>query len=133
MSPASGTFLGHFLLDTPCIEMNLWLAAPVSSQIPTTSSDDLKNFPISFSGNVVISGLNFGHVDLTLTAAATRNLCQTTFWTSGTSVGCAPDSASLAATATVVTIAGLVGTGLGVLTVDGTNFVPARNPSHLIP
>ena len=112
--------------------MNWWLAAPVISQIPATSSN-LKNVPISFSGNVVISGLNFGHVDLTSTAAATRNLCQTTFWTSGTSVGCAPDSASLAATATVVTIAGLVGTGLGVLTVDGTNLVPSRNPSQLIP
>jgi hypothetical protein len=107
--------------------MNWWLAAPVSSQIPATASN-LKNVPISFSGNVVISGLNFGHVDLTSTAAATRNLCQTTFWTSGTSVGCAPDSTSLAATATVVTIAGLVGTGFGVLTVDGTNWCLHATP-----
>ena len=74
----------------------------------------------SGSGTVTISGLSFGVVDPTPTAALTAaDACGSMAWTSATTVACAPPAYGGTAVRTAMSVSGVAGTLTGQLSFDG--------------
>ncbi len=74
----------------------------------------------SGSGTVSISGLSFGVVDPTPTAALTAaDACGSSAWTSATTVACAPQGYGGTLVRTAVSVSGVAGTLTGQLSFDG--------------
>ena len=74
---------------------------------------------------VTIFGLNFGTTDSSSSAslvniAGISTLCNTSSWTSGTSVQCQSPGGLGTKTSTVVTVGGMVGTQQSLFSYDGT-------------
>ena len=96
------------------------MAGPVFTQL-------VRNGPSSGVGLTSISGLNFGSSDSTVSATVGSVVCGTASWTTSTTVRCYAGM-STGGIAQYLTVAGLVGTGTGVLSFDGAHaFFRARH------
>ena len=89
------------------------VAGPVFTQL-------VRNGPSSGVGLTSISGLNFGSSDSTVSATVGSAVCGTASWTTSTTVRCYAGM-STGGSAQHLTVAGLVGTGTGVLSFDGAH------------
>jgi hypothetical protein len=85
--------------------------APVGSGV-------MLNAPNTGDGSVTVTGLNFGSSVYTATAAMGSAPCQTSAWTSGTSVICKMNPQVAEAETVDLTVGGVVGTGYQVFTFD---------------
>mgnify|MGYP002831402822 CR=1 FL=1 len=102
-------------------------AGVFSFDAAVVSSIDL-NAPHSGDGSVTVSGLGFGQVTYTATAALGSAPCSTSSWTSGTSVACQGMNKLDEISTAEMTVAGVVGTGHGVFSFDApaASFVAAN-------
>ena len=75
---------------------------------------------------MTVSGVNFGVLDLTLTAKLLATLCDTTQWSSTTGLMCVVAAGAGAGTllSLSVTSTALVGTATDVFTYDGAKDIP---------
>ena len=92
------------------------------------------NAPHSGDGSVTVSGLNFGSSIYTATAALGSAPCQTSSWTSGTSVACLTGVMIREVQTAELTVGGVVGTGYHIFTFDApaASYV-ARCRANLAP
>lgn len=92
-------------------------AAPVATSV-------LLNAPMSGGATLTMNGFNMGNLDLSMTSAVALQRCETSHWTSRTSLSCLA-AAFQAWDGTVhITVGGHVGTGTDVFSFEGAGCHP---------
>jgi hypothetical protein len=120
---------GMKMLDDADISSSVTVSAVAGTQLSAFSFDSAVsslinpyNLVNSGASTVTVTGLNFGFSDFSATMQLMQTTCQTTAWSSASSVKCVTDAGHGGTVAASITLNAVVGTSSTIFSFDGPVF-----------